>query len=365
MKKIIILTALGLFFQWSNAQNLITNGGFEDFEDAQNPRNWYKTSFFYTEPHSEDKKEGKRCLKAYLNGGSIATGTVGKPNIISVQGGHEYTLSYWYKGYTSSKNLEPALTYYNENGVQVGERVRLESEGVRILRNSDWQQKTITITVPKIASSMNLAFYIKGDFTSGVYILLDDVSLVYKGVGSSAPTGLKASAFQREIELSWDTLGDSSVSWEVEIEDNSGNKTTQVAQTNSLTMEKLEANTLYKVRIRSKKDGEYSDYSEVVTTRTQSFLEQENSPQRIPYLRTLTDYTAVLNNTFPKAIKLYYNDLYNKDAKISYFINGYAYDPIGSTLYFPKLGKNKLKIVIEEATDKKWIIQYDLNIIEK
>ena len=74
---------------------------------------------------------------------------------------------------------------------------------------------------------------------------------------------------------------------------------------------------------------------------------------RIPYLYTIREDGAC-----PQTLRLYYNDLANPDALITYKIDGVSVTPEGSVLTFPSKGRHILQIEIEEAPERKWEIEY-------
>ena len=78
---------------------------------------------------------------------------------------------------------------------------------------------------------------------------------------------------------------------------------------------------------------------------------------RIPYLYTIREDGAC-----PQTLRLYYNDLANPDALITYKIDGVSVTPEGSVLTFPSKGRHILQIEIEEAPERKWEIEYKLNV---
>ena len=58
----------------------------------------------------------------------------------------------------------------------------------------------------------------------------------------------------------------------------------------------------------------------------------------------------------------HYNDLADPNARISYKIDGASVTPEGSSITFPNKGKHILQIEIEETPERKWEIEYKLNV---
>lgn len=86
-------------------ENIIPNGGYEEWRDGGQPIGWRIASDFSPEQVQERRPEspGTYALKIWLNGGTIY---LAQPT--PVEGGKQYAFSFWYK--TNIKNTEIAVT---------------------------------------------------------------------------------------------------------------------------------------------------------------------------------------------------------------------------------------------------------------
>ena len=76
---------------------------------------------------------------------------------------------------------------------------------------------------------------------------------------------------------------------------------------------------------------------------------------RIPYLYTVREV-----GTGTRTLRLFYYDLANKDAQISYWVDGVAVTPADSSITFASKGEHLLRIEIAETPERKWDIEYKL-----
>ena len=61
-------------------------------------------------------------------------------------------------------------------------------------------------------------------------------------------------------------------------------------------------------------------------------------------------------------LALYYHDLADPNAKITDRIDGKPVTPTDGNIVFPDKGMHFLQIEIEETPDRKWEIEYKLNV---
>ena len=327
-------------------ENLIPNGGFEEGTSSK-PDYWYFPNDLAYQ-RAEDAHSGKYAAKIYANAGTFYLNKEGNSNVIDVEENSQYILSYWYKADMNAENLELYVSWFANNNL-----IKREANG-KVNLNNQWQKREVTLTVPAGINKLGISFYISR--ASG-FISIDDVSLVRKNNGSGEvivpPTNISATLFQREIALKWDKEADANLKWEVFVNDKSVGNTS----TNHFMITQLEPATTYKVKVRSLKNGKASEFSKEENYRTNVFTRSVDDVSRIPHLRTLD-----LDGDCPQTIDLYYNDLANKNAKIQYFVNEKQVAPNGNQLTFPQKGKQKLKIIIEEAPNQVWEMEYYLNI---
>ncbi|MDO4880866.1 MAG: carbohydrate binding domain-containing protein [Capnocytophaga sp.] len=326
--------------------NLIENG---DFEKYQNRRftNWYFDGTLSLDK-SSDAHQGNNAAQIYANGGSFRITKNAEYNVIDVEEGAEYTFSYWVKAGNSSANVQPIFTWYKGNS-------RIRDERLNTINSTlQWREHTQSITIPADADKVGIAFYIPSQ--SGQIVLFDDISFVFKRGATTElapPTGITYKNYQREIELSWNKSIQKGIQWEIVVNNQNPIKTSE----NSYILENLEPNTNYSIKIRATKGGNYSDYSSVIRLNTQRLSTNVEDENRIPYLRTLNS-EAEADST----ILLYYNDLAEKNAEITYFIDNVKTLPVGNTLTFPKKGNQILKIIIKETDDREWELEYKMTI---
>ncbi len=331
-----------------NAQtNLIENGSFEQSSTHLGKAKFdawhFSGDLVPTKVEGHNDNSG---AKAYANGNySFYVYKNSKSNIINVEGNVEYTLTFWLKGKTGEEEIAPRITWY-ENDTELG-AVQLKTS----VAATDWEQKTYVVTIsPLVANKANLLFTLssKGDF-----IVIDDVVLKKTGTGASVPkpTGLNISTFQREIEVSWHK-GDENTKWEIVFDED-----TTMLEENKYMVTNLDPGTKHTIQVRAKVGTENSEFTDEKTVYTQLFNRGKDDLMRVPHLRTLTH-----DGKANKTINLFYNDLYNKNAEIKYFINNTAIQPHGYQLTFPETGKHLFKVIIKEDPEHEWETEYKLQI---
>lgn len=220
-----------------------------------------------------------------------------------------------------------------------------------------WKKYEFDFEVPAGYTQGNMEVTINNGDKAG-NILFDDFEMYEKEEVApepepeptlSTPTGLRATSYQREMDITWDNV--SGVNWEVKLDD----VVLDTISVNRYVLEKLETGKLYKISVRQIKGKEFSDYA-TINSLTQAMTKRLDAIDRIPYIRTIReDGTLVGLN-----MKLYYNDLGNKDAKISYYIDGEKVEPVNNIIKFPKKGIYKFKVIIEESLQAKWELNYRL-----
>ena len=167
------------------------------------------------------------------------------------------------------------------------------------------------------------------------------------------PTGLRAQVQQREVELSWNAVSEPGVSYEIRCND----KMIATTKATSYIIEKLSPDTPYRFTVTTVKGEETSKPSQPLNEHTFQMAENVDDAGRIPYLYTIRE-----EGTCSQTLRLYYNDLADPNARISYKIDGASVTPEGSSITFPNKGKHILQIEIEETPERKWEIEYKLNV---
>lgn len=286
-------------------------------------------------------------------------------NYIPITPGSGYTLTFWYKvgqGATKYASLGLRFTWAKADGEEVsiaGQNGAML--GTRRLNSKEWKQETFEFTAPTSnADIRRLGLMLRLTNTDGDPILFDDLSLIETRPATppapaapAVPTELKATnKFQRELELSW-AAGTAGTTWELQVD----NAEPITLSKNSHTLEDLDPNTSYAIKVRAKANNVTSDWTQVLNVQTADYTERPESTARVPHLRTISE-----EGTCPQNLLLYYNDLANKAANISYKVDGISITPQGKTLSFPKTGKQVLSIEIVESADKSWTLEYNVNV---
>ena len=333
----------------------------EEEEDTFNP--YQKPLFWYIsdqlgysrvkEPHS-----GQFAVKLYPNGHSFYSRDKDfNLNCIKINGEGEYRLSYWYKGKAKKPNVIAIVDWYKGNTII--RKDRLANEKVKSFTD-DWQQKVITLKAPAGVDKAGIGFELEYDPSAndGGYILFDDISFMQtkeatKEPTLTPPTGLRAQVQQREVELSWNAVSEPGVNYEIRCNDKMIAKT----EATSYIIEKLSPNTSYRFTVTTVKGEETSKPSQPLNEHTFQMTETVDDAGRIPYLYTIRE-----EGTCSQTLRLYYNDLADPNARISYKIDGASVTPEGSSITFPNKGKHILQIEIEETPERKWEIEYKLNV---
>ena len=333
----------------------------EEEEDTFNP--YQKPLFWYIsdqlgysrvkEPHS-----GQFAVKLYPNGHSFYSRDKDfNLNCIKINGEGEYRLSYWYKGKAKKPNVIAIVHWYKGNTII--RKDRLANEKVKSFTD-DWQQKVITLKAPAGVDKAGIGFELEYDPSAndGGYILFDDISFMQtkeatKEPTLTPPTGLRAQVQQREVELSWNAVSEPGVNYEIRCND----KKIATTKATSYIIEKLSPNTSYRFTVTTVKGEETSKPSQPLNEHTFQMTETVDDAGRIPYLYTIRE-----EGTCSQTLRLYYNDLADPNARISYKIDGASVTPEGSSITFPNKGKHILQIEIEETPERKWEIEYKLNV---
>lgn len=191
------------------------------------------------------------------------------------------------------------------------------------------------------------------------YMLFDDMSMVLKESGSDispvpeAPDNLRMKAYQNEMEISWNKVADETIKWEVVFDD----QVETITSGNSYVKTKLKPGSTHHIKVRAVKGKEFSPYAERRGA-TERMREAENSEDRIPYLRTILPDGSCEG----RFLKLYYNELANPNAKVSYKLDGVTIEPKDNTLEFPEFEgfykRFRLEVYIDEGEGREWEILY-------
>ena len=330
----------------------------DTFNPYQKPLFWYISDQLGYSRIKEDVHGGQFAVKLYPNGHSFySRDKEFNLNCIKINGEGEYRLSYWYKGKAKKPNVIAIVDWYKGNTII--RKDRLTNEKVKSFTDA-WQQKVITLTAPAGVDKAGIGFELEYDPSAndGGYILFDDISFMQtkeatKEPTLTPPTGLRAQVQQREVELSWNAVSEPGVSYEIRC----NNKMIAKTEATSYIIEKLSPNTSYRFTVTTVKGEETSKPSQPLNEHTFQMTETVDDTDRIPYLYTIRE-----EGTCSQTLRLYYNDLADPNARISYKIDGASVTPEGSSITFPNKGKHILQIEIEETPERKWEIEYKLNV---
>ncbi len=350
-------------------ENLIDNGDFEG--------NW-SGSMFDRKPAGwnvngasiADRKEncpegnGQTCLMAYLNGGSISQSDKSadgwRTGVIDVEEGVTYHLSLWCK---TNVNISLGVIF-NLHQKTIDDEIYKDRIECRFdLTSNGWvkMEKDIIIPTGKNINVTSFSISIPSKYTSGGELLIDNISLTKKQTDNpnvdtkpERPKNVKYTPYQREITVKWSATEDKEITYEIQ----ANGKTYSDLKSNMFTIEDLSPHQMYKVQIFAVKNGVKSD-EESQNILTQDYEKSKESDERIPYL-----YTIEKNGSCKgRFLKLYYNDLANPNAIITYKLDGKSITPKNRILEFPAFEGNykrfMLEIHIDEGNDYEWDIIYN------
>lgn len=351
-------------------ENLINNG---DFEGA------WSGGMFDRKPDGwnvggatvADRKEncpegnGQTCLMAYLNGGSISQKDLSadgwRTGVIDVVEGETYHLSLWCK-----TNVDITLNvYFNLSQKTIDDEIYKDQIICQFKLNTNgWQKVEQDIVIPT-GKNINVTSFSVGiptKYTSGAELLIDNISLTQgkaekpEDLKPAKPQNVNCDPYQREIAMEWSATDDKDITYEIQI--NNGQKTYSDIKGNTFTIEDLTPYQIYKVQIFAVKNGVKSDeVSQVVFTK--DYEKPKDSDERIPYLYTIEKNGSCRG----RFLKLYYTDLANPNATITYKLDGKPITPKNRVLEFPAFEGNykrfMLEIHIDEGNDYEWDIIYN------
>ena len=382
MKQLHILALALAFAQAGTAQTheeLVIDGGFEVYVKPQNgnegsgeggtapsfdpylkPQYWYFNSSLSRE-RTKTAHSGNYAIRVFPNGGSfIARDKDFNTHYIKVQPGAEYELSYWYQGTVTKPNILVYIDWYKGEQLIKKEERKAQKDMAKDFTGT-WKKKTLTFKAPAGVESAALGFYILSvyeDADAGRHILIDDISMVKTKEGvvpnkPEPPANLHATPQQREIELSWNAVAETDVTYEITI----NGKAAATTKATKHVVTGLEPGKSYAFSVKTIKGSVVSDASATVSQTTMPLNFGVDEEDRIPYL-----YMVREQGTAPRTLPLYYHDLANPDAKMLYWIDGQPVTPTSGAITFSSKGEHTLRIEIEETPTRKWEIEYKLNV---
>ena len=367
-----LLTAFLLPLGALAQQNLIPNGSFEktvNHGDFSLPVNWGgifpSNSWKAPEAHT-----GTNALELDAGNSSFLSikDEMGRSYLpIPIKVGVDYTLSFWYKGKMLNDSQPVSIDLNITTWINIfnGEsKITQKTVPPSVKAEGTWKQMVINFKVDEPnATHVTLWFSVNRWLQMG-RVFVDDFDL---REGSTPPYVEKPKApgtpkqlgdqHQREALIGWAEFDPSVTSWELTLE----GKDPVTVTTKEYLITGLEPGKRYNYTLKSIKGKEKSEPVEgfVLTSRMDY---EADSPDRIPYLRTLKEVST--HGKVSKTLDLFFNDLARGDAKITYYVDGTKVEPKGHTLTFPKTGSVVLRMVVEESSTDKWDILYKLTVTE-
>ena len=357
----MLLLALPFTMQAQEKENLIPNGGFETFGTGMRsdiPDYWTVPNTLAPRKETKNIHEGQYALKLYANGGRFQPNYGNKINVIA---GHKYKLSFWY--WKNLENRHLIFTFYWYKDGKYISKTELDKPLDKINEFEKWTEKVHEIEVPEGVNAVTMTIYLERESTPRAYLLLDDFRLTDEGGSSQsnviAPSNLRISPFQRELECKWDNVAVEGYTWKVAC-----NNKTWTTQTPSFIISGLTPATNYEVSVTAIDKDKNASTPVVIRQKTASIMDQHDE-LRIPFLRSMPKdgYYKRKDNKVP----LYFTDLYSQGATINYMLDDQPIEPQNGWITFDKGdgdGEHVLKVTIKEADGKEWILEYNLSRID-
>lgn len=321
---------------------------------------WYVNGTLYPQ-RTNDAHSGKYAIIFYPNGGSFFSRDADfNPYHLRVKGGATYRLTYWYKGQKMKNNVITTIDWLR-GGTKLKKDERKATADLATNISETWQKKEIIFEAPRNADHAGVGFYLNDDAetqAAGGFIQMDDISLVMIAEPAEIikllpPTDLKAKAQQREILLSWSPVEQAKAQYEVSV---NGELKTTTSEVKCL-LTHLEPNTNYTITIATRLGEERSEKTAQLAVKTEQLDRGVNDKTRIPHLYMIRE-----NGTCPRRLPLYWRDLAENAAKITYEIDDQAVQPDGDFLIFSSAGNHVLRIVVVETPEREWTLEYVLQV---
>ena len=371
---VILVMSLNEAAMAQDKTNIVEYGYFSKKKDYKNfPEGWNLPGSVYSDYKNNKSLCRPGCQDSYCllfqpqNNIVLESNLNGNTNILKVEPGAEYKIAIWAKDHSNdssgSNRFDVEFDWYAESEPNYDYKPISRGNKVKSFTVSlDWESYTANVKVPDGIHSATLKLRFK---SYGSMIYIDDISMVKIKNGETGgvpkPSGVKVNPSQHEVEMSWSAISDKAVHWKYQLE---GGKEVDLGIQTNLVLEKLNANTTYKISIWGEKDGKQSQ-KEVKQITTAPFKYAEHDPLRIPYLRSIN-----AAGTCWKHLKTYFNELYDLNATITYKQNGKIIVPdengILNLEWKPTvsefLDKTTLEVTIDEGNDKKWTLTYYLSV---
>ena len=331
-----------------------------DFDPYLKPQFWYINASLFPQ-RTKDAHGGEYAMKFYPNGGSFFSRDAEfNPYHLRVKGGATYRLTYWYKGQHAKNNVIATIDWL-QGSRQLKKDERKAAADLATNISETWQKKELVFEAPRQADHAGVGFYLEYDGeaqANGGFIQMDDISLVMIAEPSSSntlqpPADLKAKAQQREIALSWLPVAQAGAQYEVRV---NGELKATTSETQCF-LSRLNYNTSYEITVNTRVGVETSEKAARIAVRTQPLDRGVNDQTRIPQLYSIRE-----NGSCPRRLPLYWRDLAEVSAHITYEIDDQVVQPDGDFLVFPSAGEHVLRVVVVESPEREWTLEYVVQV---
>lgn len=162
----MLLSVVGL----SQAQEILVNGGFENWDNATTPTGFSKAE--NTDQESTEVRSGTYSAKH-------TGGTKDIAQTVAIEGGKTYTISLWYK-FEVAGNAR-LWSYWKSNGSNLSDdSSTLRPSSYLDSSGTTWAEYSVTLTAPATAD----ALYFEVRTYSGAIVYWDDFSVVKEAVAN-------------------------------------------------------------------------------------------------------------------------------------------------------------------------------------
>ena len=331
-----------------------------DFDPYLKPQFWYINASLFPQ-RTKDAHGGEYAMKFYPNGGSFFSRDAEfNPYHLRVKGGATYRLTYWYKGQHAKNNVIATIDWL-QGSRQLKKDERKAAADLATNISETWQKRELVFEAPRQADHAGVGFYLEYDGeaqANGGFIQMDDISLVMIAEPSSSntlqpPADLKAKAQQREIALSWLPVAQAGAQYEVRV---NGELKATTSETQCF-LSRLNYNTSYEITVNTRVGVETSEKAARIAVRTQPLDRGVNDQTRIPQLYSIRE-----NGSCPRRLPLYWRDLAEVSAHITYEIDDQVVQPDGDFLVFPSAGEHVLRVVVVESHEREWTLEYVVQV---
>lgn len=161
----------------ANAQNLVTNGGFEEWTSNTVPTGW--TIADGMEKEATTVKEGSFSAKQTSAGSAVKL-----QQFVPVQGGTTYTITYWFLDNDVNAKCRMWSAWMAGTSALTDNAIVFQPTTYSD-NNSEWQQVTYTLEAPETATQLRFEIRTYKEVESGGFIYFDGFSVVPQGAATN------------------------------------------------------------------------------------------------------------------------------------------------------------------------------------